>query len=73
VRGKGVYGWFTLFGFRAKDGLRVRLGRATSQHVAEGIALSILRGTSMWSRIDVLAKGGKVVKRIEKPQEVTEQ
>lgn len=68
MKGNGKYGWFTLFGVRAKDGCRIRLGRATSAHVAEGIALSILRSTSMWRYIDIMAKSGTRVKKVDKPQ-----
>jgi hypothetical protein len=67
MQGKGKFGWFTLVGVRNRDGCRVRLGRTTSQHTAEGIALSILRSSSMWRHIDIMEKGGVKIKQIDKP------
>lgn len=67
MKGRGKYGWFTLFGKRASDGLQVRLGRATSHHVARGVALSILRPTKMWEHIDIMTSTGRRIERVNKP------
>jgi hypothetical protein len=67
VRGKATYGWFTIYGIRDSDGLKVRLGRATSIHVAHGIGMSIIRSTSMWREMEIVSQTGKVVERFDKP------
>jgi len=68
VRGAAKYQMFTFFGVRDEDGLTVRLGRANSLHAARGMALSILRATSMWRHIDIKDHRGRLTARVHKPQ-----
>jgi hypothetical protein len=67
MNGKGKYTSFYLMGERSSDGVLIRLGSASSLETAREKAITMLRSTSGWRRINIHDRKGRVITRVTKP------